>query len=129
LRFRRPRLIHRNNLPVTSMSSNSTAVQKRTADALAAIKAAYGTEDDEFGATLFVSHHLEEIEPSCWEKLLGTATPEPRQILDALVLKSEFEQGDEPDSMDFTLPDEVTDYVICVAFNEDGVVDGISMES
>jgi hypothetical protein len=40
------------------MSIDTATIQKRTEDALAALKTAYGTEDDEFGATLFVSHHL-----------------------------------------------------------------------
>lgn len=108
---------------------NSATIQKRTEDALAAIKAAYGTAADEFGATLFVTHHLEEIEATYWEKRLGTATPEPRQILDTLVLRSEFEDDDDLDSFDFSLPDEVTNYVICVTFNEEGEVEEISMES
>jgi hypothetical protein len=111
------------------MPINTNTIQKRTKDALAAIKAAYGTEDDEFGATLFVTHHLDEIEPPYWEKLFGTATPDPRQILDALVLRSEFEEDDDMDTFDFTLPDEVTDYVICVTFSEGGEVEDISMES
>jgi hypothetical protein len=111
------------------MPIDNATIQKRTESARAAIKAAYGTEDDEYGATLFVSHHLEEIESAYWEKQFGTAKPEPREILESLVLRSEFEDDDEFDTFDFTLPGEVTDYVICVTFDEDGEVSDISMES
>lgn len=33
------------------------------------------------------------------------------------------------DTFDFTLPDDVTQYVISVSFDETGAVEGISMES
>jgi hypothetical protein len=111
-RFKRRRWVrhgwtHRSpkNFTHSNMSIDTATIQKRTEDALAALKTAYGTEDDEFGATLFVSHHLEEIETAYWERLCGTATPEPRQILDTLVLRSEFEEDDDMDTFDFTLPD------------------------
>jgi hypothetical protein len=111
------------------MPIDNATIQKRTESARAAIKAAYGTEDDEYGATLFVSHYLEEIESDYWEKQFGTAKPEPSQILDSLVLRSEFEDDDEIDTFDITLPGEVTDYVICVTFDDEGEVVDISMES
>ncbi len=111
------------------MPLDESDIQKRTEAARAAIKSAYGTEDDEFGATLFVSHHLEELAPSYWKKHFGTASPEPQRILDALVLRSEFEEDDDCDMLDFTLPGDATDYVLCVSFDEDGRVEDISMES
>lgn len=111
------------------MPVDQATIQKRTEIARAAIKAAYGTEEDEFGGTLFVSHHLEEIDPAYWMEQFGTTTPDPTQILDSLVLRSEFDEEDEIDSFDFTLPGDVTDYVLCVTFNEDGEVDDLSMES
>ena len=99
--------------------------------ALAAIKSAFGTGADEFGATLFVSHHLDELDPAYWESRLGTAEPEPSQVLDLLVLDPNWgqEDDDDIDSFDFTLPDGVTDYVISVNFDEKGQVTEISMES
>jgi hypothetical protein len=39
------------------------------------------------------------------------------------------EAEDGLDTFDFTLPDDVTNYVIAVRFNEDGEVHDISMES
>ena len=89
------------------MPIDETEIQKRTNAARAAIKAAYGTEDDEFGATLFVSHHLEEIEASFWEKHFQVAKPDAAQILDSLVLQADFEDEDDMDSLDFTLPGNV----------------------
>ncbi|WP_367873575.1 DUF2004 domain-containing protein [Luteolibacter sp. Populi] len=111
------------------MPTDKAEILKRTEAARIAIKAAYGTEDDEYGATLFVSHHLEEIEPAYWEQQFKTAVPEAVRILDALVLKSEFDDDDELDSFDFTLPGDVTDYVLCVTFDAAGEVEDISMES
>ena len=129
---------HRDGSPVPERSPKRCAlcmaidkeeIQKRTIAALAAIKAAYGTEEDEYEATLFVSHHLDEIESSYWEERFQSASPRPSQILDALVLRTDFEDDEDIDMFDFTLPGDVTDYVICVSFDEHGKVEEISMES
>ena len=106
-------------------------IKRREKKALAAIKMAFGTEDDEFGATLFVSHHLGEIEKSYWQKHLGTTEPKPERVLEILELRSHWSNEDEDgiDTFDFTLPGNVTNYVICVRFDEDGQVEEISMES
>ena len=104
------------NLPVPV---NAKEIEKRKEIALSAIKAAYGTSDDEFGATMFVSHHLEELDVSYWGKYLKTASPEPIRVLDILTLRSHWgdEDDDGIDTFDFTLPGEVTDYVISVRFD------------
>lgn len=111
------------------MALDDREIQKRTKAAREAIKSVYGTEEDEYGATLFVSHHLEEIETSYWKERFQTDSPEPSQILDSLVLKSDFENEEDLGSLDFTLPGEVTNYLICVTFDENGDVEDISMES
>ena len=111
------------------MSIDDAEIQKRTKTSRAAIEAAYGTEDDEQGVTLFVSHHLQEIENSYWEERFQTATPTPSQILDSLILCTGFEDEEDLEMLDFTLPGEVTDYLICVSFSEAGEVEDISMES
>lgn len=104
---------------------------RREKAALAAIRNAFGTDADEFGATLFVSHHLEEIEAGYWQEHLGSAKPEPIRVLDLLVLRSHWgdEEEDGMDVFDFTLPGEATDYVISVRFDAAGQVEEISMES
>jgi hypothetical protein len=111
------------------MPGRQEEVKRREAAARAAIKKAFGTAADEFGATLFVSHHLEELEPSYWKKHLTTETPEPRLVLDLLVLQDHWGEDDELERFDFTLPEEVTNYVVCVRFDDDGEVSQISMES
>ena len=111
------------------MPASRSVIEQRTSAALAAIKGAFGTEDDEYGATLFVSHHLEEIESSFWEKHLGSASPEPSSVMDLLRLQSHWGGDDEIDTFDFTLPDGATNYVVSVAFDDDGKVVDITMES
>jgi len=114
------------------MSANTKEIEKRIEVALSAIKAAYGTSDDEFGATLFVSHHLEELDASYWEKHLETASPDPIRVLEMLTLSSHWGDEDDDDGIDifdFTLPGEVTDYVISVSFDDNGNVENITMES
>ena len=103
-------------------------VSKREKLARAHISAIYGTPDDEFGATLFVSHHLDELEVSYWAEHTGNEKPNAQQVLKLLELRFDSEE-DEVDILDFTLPGGVTDYVICVQFDESGNVADISMES
>ena len=83
---------------------------------------------DEFGATLFVSHHLDEIDASYWVEHTGQAKPDAQQVLQLLELRLDPEE-DEIDILDFTLPGAVTNYVICVEFDGSGNVTGVSMES
>jgi hypothetical protein len=111
------------------MSANPAEIERRKAAARAAIKSAFGTADDEFGATLFVSHHLEELDSSYWKKHLSTETPDPCLILGLLELRSHWGGDDEIDTFDFTLPEQVTNYVISVRFDETGDVSEITMES
>ena len=100
-------------------------ISEKKEKALNAIKSAFGTEADEYGATLFVSHHIEEINPEYWKKHLGTTDPDPKSVLDILILN---EDSDE-EMLDFTLPVEVTDYVVSVTFGKNDEVDEITMES
>ena len=103
-------------------------IVKRTKSALEAIKLAFGTEDDEDGATLFVTHHLEELPEDYWQQQLGTKKPDPSAVLGLLQLRSNWGEG-EIENFDFSLPEDVTDYVVSVHFDEAGLIDGISMES
>ncbi len=113
------------------MSLDNSEIKRREEAALAEINRVFGTEVDEYGATLFVSHHLEEIDASYWQKHLNTSRPEPRQVIDILQLRSHWgdEDDDGIDIFDFTLPDYVVNYVISVRFDEWGRVVDISMES
>lgn len=106
-------------------------VLRREALARAAIKQSVGRQEDEEDAELFASHHLENLEGDYWQKHLGTRNPEPARILDILELRSHWSDDDDNglEVFDFTLPDDVTDYVISVRFDETGNVKDISMES
>lgn len=110
--------------------SQQEEIEKRKQVALDAIKKSFGTPEAEYDVDLFIKHHLEEIESEYWVKHLKTKKPKAEQVLDLLVLDSCW--GDEDESMenfDFTLPEEATNYMICVSFDENGKVEDISMES
>lgn len=94
--------------------------------ALEGIKKSSGTEQGEYSIDEFVSHHLEELPQTYWEKHLGTSKPSNEQIIDLLILRSKWE---DEEVYDFTLPEEVTDYVVSVSFDKEGMIDDIVMES
>jgi hypothetical protein len=103
-------------------------VEKRTKLALDAIRNAYGTEAGEFSTTMFVAHHLDELPQDYWQEHTGTDAPDPAAVLGLLELKSHWGDGD-IENFDFSLPGEVTDYLLSVRFDDSGEVDEISMES
>ncbi|MDC5857424.1 DUF2004 domain-containing protein [Vibrio rotiferianus] len=94
--------------------------------ALEAIKNASGTELGECSIDEFVSHHLEELPSHYWVKHLDSATPSSEKVIGLLILRSKW---DDEEVYDFTLPDEVTDYVVSVSFDENGNLEDITMES
>ena len=55
--------------------------------------------------------------------------PEPTRVLDILQLRDHWGGDDELETFDFTLPDEATQYVISVRFDDAGEIEEISMES
>ena len=103
-------------------------VERRTKLALDAIRKAYGTEAGEFSTTLFVGHHLDELPQDYWQAHAGTGSPEPAAVLGLLELKSNW-GDDDLENFDFSLPGDVTDYVLSVRFDDAGEIDEISMES
>ncbi len=117
------------------MPAGSDEMSRREKAARAHIDAIYGTPQDEFGATLFVSHHLQELDASYWLKHTGTSTPDAQQVLRLLEVSFDAEEEDldeeeEPlDTLDFTLPDGVTNYVICVEFDDSGNIARVALES
>ena len=104
---------------------------ERQATARQAIKSFYGKPEGEYGPTLFVSHHLQELEPEFWLKTVGVQRPSPEQILDALVFVDAWtaDDGDTVNTFDFGLPGDVSNYLLSVRFEDDGRVQGVSMES
>ena len=105
--------------------------RERQASARRAIKSLYGKPEGEYGPTLFVSHHLEEIEPEYWLRTVGAQKPSPEQILDALVFVGSWTSGGggTDNTFDFGLPGNVSSYLLSVRFDDDGQVQDVSMES
>jgi len=105
-------------------------IERRTYAAIAAIRAVFGAKGDEDGATLFVSHHLEELEESYWTERVQKPSPKPSDVLDLLIRSPDWDpEEDGIDRIDFTLPGDVTNYVLCVEFDAAGKVQQIVMES
>lgn len=74
--------------------------------------------------------HLDELEPAYWQAHLKVDRPTPAQVLELLSLRSRGSDDDDNlATLDFGLPGEASNYVLCVRFNEDGEVGEISMES
>jgi hypothetical protein len=115
--------------PVPPPADATQEIKKREAAARAAIKRAFNPADGESDVALFISHHLLELDSAYWQKHFSTTKPDSQRILDSLVLQSHWGGDDELETFDFTLPDDATNYLISVSFDEDGDVSGISMES
>lgn len=105
-----------------------SAALEREKQARDAIEQAFGTEAGEDSITLFIEHHLAELPGTYWQQHLKSETPEASTVVGLLVLGSSW-GDDDIEYFDFTLPDDVTNYVISVHFDESGNIDGISMES
>ncbi len=76
--------------------------------------------------TPFVSHHLHTFGGEYWKKQLGTASPDPKNILNILQLWSHW--GDE-NILHFILPEEVTDHDVSIRFDVAGDIEEITMKS
>jgi hypothetical protein len=113
------------------MPIDTVELSRRTQIALEAIRRSLDTEAGEYGATLFAAHHLEELDQSYWQAHLNSDKPTPAQVLGLLCLLAHRSDDDEDglDTLDFSLVGDVSNYVLCVRFNENGELDEISMES
>lgn len=96
-----------------------------------AIKSRYGTPEGRYGPTLFVSHHLKELQPEYWLRTVGVEQPKPEQVLDALVLIDAFaaDGSGTVDTFDFGLPGDASNYFLAVWLGYDGQVQDVSMQS
>jgi hypothetical protein len=110
-------------------ADDTQEIKKREAAARAAIKRAFNPADEESEVALFISHHLEELDSAYWQKHFSTSKPDTQRILDSLVLQSHWGGDDELETFDFTLPDDATNYLISVNFDQEGEVADITMES
>jgi hypothetical protein len=112
-----------------NMTDHTAELARRETAARQAIKNGFDMEDEDSGAAMFVAFHLEELDAGYWREHLKTVRPAPGGVLDLLVLREHWGGQDELEHFDFTLPGEVTDYVISVRFDQAGKVAEISMES
>ncbi len=104
-------------------------IERRVNAALAAIKQSLANADS--AVELFASHHIEELDEAYWQEHTGTSKPSVNQVVEILELRSHWgdEDDDGIDTFDFTLPGDVTNYVVSVSFGEDGEVEDVDMES
>ena len=83
-----------------------------------------GWDDDEFGARLYAEHHEEEL----GLELLG----DPDLLFAQLYLERVSFALDDADRhmvLDYTIGAELTQYVLAVAFDRDGMITEVVMES
>ena len=102
--------------------------ERRKSVALAAIRRAQGTKQGEDSIDMFLEHHLEELPRSYWQEQLATTAPNSEAVIGLLVCRSSWGEND-LEHFDFTLPGDVTDYVVSARFDKNGEIDSISMES
>jgi hypothetical protein len=103
-------------------------IENRRRLALDAIKQAFGTKSGEDSIGLFIEHHIAELPEAYWAEHLGTSTPDPASVLGLLQFRSSWGE-EELEYFDFTLPGDVTNYVVSVHFDSSGLIEEISMES
>lgn len=111
------------------MTDHATEAARREHTARDAIKNGFDMEDEDSGVAMFVAFHLEELPPDYWRQHAGTARPDPAAVLDLLVLRKHWGDKDDLEYFDFTLPGEVTDWVVSVRFDDAGRIADISMET
>ncbi|WP_065328909.1 DUF2004 domain-containing protein [Tritonibacter mobilis] len=104
--------------------------REQESSAREAIKLLIGRPEGDDSVNLFVEHHLSALEADYFSDAYGTPTPEPTKIVDSLVLVDSWssEDGGSLDTFDFSLPENVTNYLLSVRFVDDEVQE-ISMES
>ncbi len=81
--------------------------------------------ENEFGTRLFLEHHLEELDSTELEEITGSDNPTIEELLKTIV----WIDNESEEMIDFSLPNDMTNYVICVHMDEDGNVEEVSMES
>jgi len=102
----------------------------KIAIALDKIRSVRGTEEGEYSTDLFVSLHLEELDEQVLRSMLGGEIPTSQNLLDALVFVGAWSSKDDGavDVYDFSLPDDVSQYLLSVRFEGDVPI-SVAMES
>ena len=90
---------------------------------------------EEYGAVLYVSHHLEVLADDELHKIFGTTDRSqltPAVVLSRLVLVRVGlypEDEDAPLLLDYSVAPEITDHLLCVRYDARGDVTDVAMES
>ena len=118
----------------TKMSEIQSTVEKRVAEAHAALLSELKNAGDDSEVTEYIEHHLDELEEGYWSEVCGASNPSVSEVAAKLTVQpfwlEEALQGEaDLDRVDFTLPRDVTDYVLCVEYSEDGDFQDIRTES
>lgn len=104
---------------------------KETAGLKAIMKAYDANKTDEGNSiVLFASHHIDELDAESLISATGHAKPDQGTLLSKLILLDSWEDEDTGAiNMDYTLPNDVTTYMLCVKYDKAGELLGIEMES
>jgi len=101
--------------------------------ARAAILDAPNSDADEDPVTFYAAHHIQELEPEDLRALFDTDAPTVAAFLAKLSLRSLCIYPDEDDDafavFDYTISEELTQYVLAVGFDRGGNALSIDMES
>lgn len=116
------------------MSDIQSTVEKRVAEAHVALLSDLKSAGDDNEVKEYIEHHLDELEKGYWSEVCGSSNPSVCEVAIKLTVQpfwlEEALQGESDlDRVDFTLPRDVTDYVLCVEYSEDGEFQNISMQS
>jgi hypothetical protein len=85
---------------------------------------------DSEGAGSYLLHHVEELGEQTVAEALGIATPlDAERFVAALRLVRVAVRSDEPVVLDYTIDEDLTNYVLAVGIDADGQVTGIDTES
>lgn len=87
-------------------------------------------KNEENSVVLFASHHLAELDAESLEAATGQAKPDQKTLLSKLVLLDSWTDEDTGTHvMDYTLPNDVTNYLLSVKYDAAGTLIEIEMES
>mgnify|MGYP002619572137 CR=1 FL=1 len=93
------------------------------------------SSNSESAASLYAEHHFEELPEDRVRDLLGGPEPSTASPTDLLAKLAIVRVAFHPESqdarvrLDYSLAGEVTDYVLCVTIDAEGVVSSVEMES
>ena len=101
----------------------------RLPDLIAAVRRRLADDPGESGL-LYAEHHIAEIAPEAWESVHGLEQPpavaELLRLLEPVCLWGDLTEGLH---LDFSIGEDLTDYVLSVEIRLDGTLGDIDMES